>query len=115
MIEMSELFNAERAAEHKAPIAIGFASAEPIAGYTGMQQRATYTGVVDTVNLAARLEAQTKAAQRPILIDGATRAALPATMIVEALGTAMLKGLSTPVDLFAVECGPERSALPGSR
>ena len=40
-----------------------------IAGYTGTQQRATYTCVGDTVNVAARLESHTKIAQRPILIN----------------------------------------------
>ena len=109
MIEMIDLFNVERAAEGKAPIAIGIgiASGELIAGYTGTQQRATYTCVGDTVNLAARLEAQTKVALRPILIDGETRANLPAATKVEPLGAVTLKGLAAPVDLFAVDSGDE--------
>ena len=40
-----------------------------IAGYTGTQERATYTCIGDTVNLAARLEAHTSWAQRAVLID----------------------------------------------
>ena len=47
-----------------------------IAGYTGTQSRATYTCIGDAVNLAARLEAHTKVAARPILIDGPTAAAV---------------------------------------
>jgi class 3 adenylate cyclase len=104
MIEMVDLFNAERALEDKPAIAIGIgiATGEMVAGYTGTQRRATYTCVGDAVNLAARLEAQTKVARRPILIDTATRAALPESNRVDALGAVTLKGLSTPVEIFAV-------------
>jgi class 3 adenylate cyclase len=104
MIEMVDLFNAERALENKAPLAIGIgiATGQMIAGYTGTQRRATYTCVGDTVNLAARLEAQTKQSQRKVLIDAATRAALPESDRVDALGAVALKGLPAPVEIFAV-------------
>jgi class 3 adenylate cyclase len=105
MIEMIELYNRdpERAGKPAIAIGIGIASGSVIAGYTGTQQRATYTCVGDAVNLAARLEAHTKVTLRTILVDAATRAALPADMRVEALGAALFKGLSGPVDVFAVE------------
>jgi adenylate cyclase len=104
MMELLELFNAERAAATKAPIAIGIgiASGEMVAGYTGTQTRATYTCIGDTVNLAARLEAHTKTAGRPILIDGATRAVLPERLRVEPLGAVPLKGKAAPVAVYAV-------------
>jgi len=35
-----------------------------MAGYTGTNERATYTCIGDTVNLAARLETHTKVVQR---------------------------------------------------
>ena len=57
-------------------IGIGIASGPVIAGFTGTQQRVTYTCVGDTVNLAAHLEAHTKVVGRPILIDENTRAGL---------------------------------------
>jgi class 3 adenylate cyclase len=87
MQEMVTLFNQEREALGKAPIRIGvgIASGEVVAGYTGTQQRATYTCIGDTVNLAARLEAHTKVAQHPILVDGATRAGL-GVIVEQALG-----------------------------
>ena len=62
MVELIRLFNEEQAAQDKVQIEIGvgIASGRVIAGYTGTQNRATYTCVGDTVNVAARLEAHTK-------------------------------------------------------
>ena len=107
MIDMIELFNAERGAEGKAPIAIGIgiATGEMVAGYTGTQSRATYTCIGDTVNLAARLEAHTKVAQRAILVDAVTRAALGERADVEALGAVPFKGKAAPVEVYAVGPG----------
>lgn len=106
MVEMIELLNAERESAGKAPvhIGIGIASGEMIAGYTGTQHRATYTCVGSTVNLAARLEAHTKEAQRTILVDRVTLEALPPDVQVEVLGTVSLKGIAQPVAVFSVDC-----------
>jgi class 3 adenylate cyclase len=110
MIEMVELFNHERDAlgKPKIRIGIGIATGEMVAGYTGTNQRATYTCVGDTVNLAARLEVHTKEAQRDILIDGATRQALGEGVAVEPLGAVPIKGKAVPVEVFAV--GPKPAA-----
>jgi len=104
MVELIDLFNLEREAEAKPPIkiGIGIASGEMVAGYTGTNQRATYTCIGDTVNLAARLETHTKVAQRTILIDQATRSALSERVTVEPLGQVPLKGKAMPVDIFSV-------------
>ena len=104
MVEMIQLLNAERAAADKPElrIGVGIATGETIAGYTGTQQRATYTCIGNTVNLAARLEAHTKEVKRTILIDAATRAALEGRVPVEALGTARFRGKASPVEVFAV-------------
>jgi adenylate cyclase len=104
MVELIDLFNLEREAEEKPPIkiGIGIASGEMVAGYTGTNQRATYTCIGDTVNLAARLETHTKVAQRAILIDQATRSALSERVTVEPLGQVPLKGKAMPVDIFSV-------------
>ena len=104
MVEMIELLNAERTPLGKTPIriGIGIASGEVVAGYTGTQQRATYTCIGDTVNLAARLEAHTKVAVRGILIDGNTRTALGDRVPVEALGQVPFKGKAAAVEVFSV-------------
>jgi adenylate cyclase len=104
MIDMIDLFNAERVAEGRPAIAIGIgiATGEMVAGYTGTQNRATYTCIGDTVNLAARLEAHTKVARRAILIDAATRAALRADSKADALGPVAFKGKAAPQEVFAV-------------
>jgi class 3 adenylate cyclase len=105
MTELIELLNAESGREGRAPIRIGvgIATGDMIAGYTGTQDRATYTCVGDAVNLAARLEAHTKEAQRGVLMDGATRAALGEEASgVEALGPFTARGRATAVELFAL-------------
>jgi adenylate cyclase len=104
MIELIEQFNVERIAAGKAPIriGIGIASGDVVAGYTGTQQRATYTCIGDTVNLAARLEAHTKEAARAILIDGPTQRALGDRVSTQSLGTVALKGKAATVEVHAV-------------
>jgi class 3 adenylate cyclase len=104
MLEMIELYNAEREAGGKEPIVIGIgvASGQVIAGYTGTQERATYTCVGDTVNLAARMEAHTKTAGHGILIDGATAEALAGRVALQALGPLQFKGKGAAVDVHAV-------------
>ena len=104
MVELIRLFNAEQASQGKVEIqiGIGIASGQMIAGYTGTQHRATYTCVGDTVNVAARLEAQTKALGQLILIDENTRAGLDDGILVEAQGELPLKGKRQPVKVYAV-------------
>ena len=104
MVELIRLFNEEQAAQGKVEIqiGIGIASGRVIAGYTGTQHRATYTCVGDTVNVAARLEAQTKELGRLILIDEDTRAGLDDGIAVEAQGELPLKGRRQPVRVYAV-------------
>ena len=104
MIELIELFNHDQAALRRPQIeiGIGIASGSVIAGYTGTQHRATYTCVGDTVNRAARLESQTKELARPILIDENTRSGLNGEIEVRPEGEILLKGKSTPVEVYSV-------------
>ena len=104
---MIELFNRRARPRRQAAdrIGIGIASGDMVAGYTGTQARATYTCVGDTVNVSARLEAQTKTAGHVLLIDGATRGAMAERCRFEFLGSFVLKGKEQPVEVFAVPSG----------
>ncbi len=104
MIELIDLFNHDQAALRRVQIKIGvgIASGQVIAGYTGTQQRATYTCVGDTVNLAARLESHTKELGRPILIDEYTRQGLNGEIPVQSEGELVLKGKSVGVNVYSV-------------
>ena len=107
MCELVALFNADRRSAGQPGIAIGIriASGDVVAGYTGTQQRATYTCIGDAVNLAARLEAHTKVAARQILVDGALCASLGAQWPFEGLGAVEFKGLARAVEVFALGAG----------
>ena len=107
MIEMIELLAVERRSAGRVPIriGIGIGTGNLVAGYTGTQQRATYTCIGDTVNVAARLEQHTKAVARVILVDAATRAELSADFSVEPLGAVELRGKSVAVEVFALDRG----------
>ena len=98
MVELVDLFNGERAALGKPPIAIGvgIASGEMVAGYAGTQR-------AGDLHLHRRHREPGRAAgaahqgraDAPILIDGATRARLAADVGVEALGPVQFKGKAT--------------------
>ena len=107
MIELVELYNREPDRAGKTPIRIGvgIATGAVIAGYTGTQERATYTCVGTAVNLASRLEAHTKVADRPILIDAVTCAALGDRCRTDSLGPVSLKGLGEPAEVFSLQLG----------
>ena len=104
MVELMDGFNREPARRDTAEIRIGvgIASGPVIAGLTGTEQRVTYTCIGDTVNLAAHLEAHTKAVGRPILIEENTRAGLAGEFRLEAHGPAQFKTRSQAVQVYSV-------------
>ncbi|MEP0940252.1 MAG: adenylate/guanylate cyclase domain-containing protein [Rhizobiaceae bacterium] len=105
MLDLMAKFNVDRVAINKPKInvGIGITTGEAIAGYAGTQDRATYTCIGNTVNLAARLEAHTKVVKCSILIDQTTKDGLADENNIKAIGDASLKGISEPVAVFSVE------------
>lgn len=105
MIDLIVQFDQYQIAENKQQIRIGIgvATGQVIAGYTGTNQRATYTCVGDTVNLASRLESHTKIVGKPIVIDEATRLGLSEDIEVEDQGIAQVKGKTQEVHIFSVK------------
>lgn len=74
MIRALELFNEQRIRSGAIPIriGIGLATGQVIAGNIGSSDRLNFTVIGDAVNLASRLEAQTKNYGVPILACGTT-------------------------------------------
>ena len=107
MVELVAMFSAGREASGASAlrIGVGIATGEMVAGFVGTMERAIYTCIGDTVNLAARLEQHTKEANRTVLIDAATRDELDAGIAVEPLGAAAIRGKASPVDIYAVLAG----------
>lgn len=104
MLEQLKVFNQDQLAQNKTAIriGIGITSGKMVAGYTGTHNRAIYTCIGDTVNLADRIEEYTKEALRPLLIDEYTREGLSDAYKVEDLGKIVFKGKNQAVSVFAV-------------
>ncbi|HSL50428.1 MAG TPA: response regulator [Candidatus Deferrimicrobiaceae bacterium] len=112
MLELVDGFNQDQARRGgtEIRIGIGIASGPLVAGFTGTQQRMTYTGVGDTVNLAAHLETHTKVLGHPILIDENTRTGLGEDIRVESHGPAQFKTRSQAVVVYSVPAGQRPTA-----
>lgn len=100
MVEM----NATRAARGEAPLGlgIGIASGVAVAGNMGSSDRLNYTVLGETVNLAARLTDQAKAGE--ILASAQTVEKAGAGIVAPCVGRRSLKGFSSEVEVFSVEC-----------
>jgi len=81
-------------------IGIGVHSGEAIIGNFGSPRRFNYTAMGDTVNLASRLEGQTKTYGVEIIISETTREALGDKFAVRKLDKIRVKGKSQPVEIF---------------
>lgn len=104
MLRMIDMLNDERRAmdEPTLKIGIGIATGEVVAGYAGTDERATYTCIGKTVNLAARLEAHTKKVGEAVLLDRETHRHLPDAIRCRSIPSVVLKGFSVGQDIFTL-------------
>jgi len=110
MVEALLEFNAssKAAGEPEIDIGIGLNTGKVTAGNMGSSQRFDYTVMGDTVNLASRLEGQTKSYAIHILISESTYAALPKELLekenilVRELDQIKVKGKKLPVRVYQV-------------
>ena len=104
MFAMIEVLNQERGVEGQEDmdIGVGIATGEVVAGYAGTDNRATYTCIGSTVNLAARLESYTKEVGCKMLFDAETQNRLTDGAKTIQISDVRLKGFSDPMIVYSL-------------
>jgi adenylate cyclase len=110
LVILNETLKAEAQAEnrphHPIRVGIGLNSGDCVVGNLGSSQRFDYSVLGDSVNLAARLEGQSKNYGTGIVIGEQTRAAAPGFATLE-LDLIAVKGKTEAVHIFALLGGEE--------
>ncbi|MDX1444249.1 MAG: adenylate/guanylate cyclase domain-containing protein, partial [Gammaproteobacteria bacterium] len=100
MVEVVQQFQKELEAEGiPFDIGIGLHTGPAVVGFIGSSNRLDYTVIGDTVNLASRIEGQTKGRAR-ILVSEDTRARCRHEWTFRDHGSVTVKGRSAPVNLY---------------
>ena len=99
-------FNQLSIAQGRPPISIGvgIATGDVVAGNVGTPQRLEYTVLGDTVNVAARLETESKVGKYlQVMLDPETYARVEDLAEVAVLDGVQLKGKSGPMTVYEVK------------
>ena len=83
---------------------VGVNTGPALVGNIGSTALRNFNAMGDAVNVAARLESVAEPGQ--VVIGAATRALLPADVVVEALGELAVKGRREPVTAFRLKALP---------
>jgi adenylate cyclase len=92
-------------------IGVGINTGEAQVGNTGSSRKLKYGPHGLTVNLASRVQDATKKVGAPLLISDAVRTRLAGPFTTKSVGTVELKGISEPVELFALSSEPSTTLI----
>ena len=112
MTRRLNLLNEERVAagDVALEIGVGINTGECVVGNMGSDFRFDYTVLGDAVNLAARLEGQTKSYGTRTIIGRLTAEAVQDRMAVLHIDRVRVKGKTEPEDIYALLGGPEMAS-----
>ncbi len=111
MLENIENLNTERKSAltndatetyHEINVGIGINTGQCVVGNMGSENRFDYTALGDTVNIASRLEGQSKPYGLPIVIGPETAERVRETLAVFEIDTIRVKGKNEPIKIYAL-------------